>query len=937
MKKKLISLLLFFVLAFSSVMMVSAAETLEEPKEWENALTVMSGTEAMSHIGDENSVFIDLRASEDYEAGHIKGTVSAPVCLPASEGFAVNTDTRDAFIAKMAELKVAENDTTIYLSCYVGTFCVNYAADWLVDNCDVNVEQLIRVAGGQGKPGMIDGDPDLAAACVWVSGEQAVSVIEDKANYQIIDVRAAEKYAVGHLKNSISLPLFRVVDGGNVVVSDYDNDELAQAFMNYLTTKADTNKTIYILCNGGRSGVAAAFDLTAKAGYAGKVLGIEGGAGGATVSANLNFVTGEYAVSKITDREGSLIIDVRAEELSRKGHLWNAICLPLFDREEGKNIPVTAPYEDDLSKAFLAYVQNPENKVADKTVYIVCNSGQTGVKNAFALCEKVGLDMSNVFGISGGAAGTETDKSVPNNFKFVSGKQAVSVIEDKENYLIIDVRAKEKHAAGHLKNSVSLPLFTLNAEGGNVPVAAPYEDDLSKAFLSYVQNPANKVADKTVYFLCNSGQTGVKNSFALAEKAGLTNVFGISGGAAGVKNNDMTVPANLNFVTADYFLGEFTKDTTVLIDVRAKEVQANNGFIAGSISLPLFTWTAEGGNSPVVAPYEDDLSKAFLAYIKDNKDFFADKTVYILCNSGQTGVKNAFALAEKAGLDNVFGITGGATNESLKAIFTKDSLAVASAKLGSKKLTYTGKALVPTLTIKDANGKKLVEGTDFVKVIYNASGKKVTSPKAVGTYTIKVTYKGEYIRNAQSELTYKIAPKAVTNLKAKLTAYSAVKVTWTKSTGATAYRVYYKKASAKSYTDKNSKVVTGTSATFKALNAGTKYTFKVVPLFGKDKEAGLKATTVSKTTLKKVANVKVVRNGKKVKVSWTNINGETGYQISRSTKKSGTDNVKTFKGADLKNKTITISKPTKYYYKVRAYKVEGDKKIYGPWSAVVYK
>ena len=110
-----------------------------------------------------------------------------------------------------------------------------------------------------------------------------------------------------------------------------------------------------------------------------------------------------------------------------------------------------------------------------------------------------------------------------------------------------------------------------------------------------------------------------------------------------------------------------------------------------------------------------------------------------------------------------------------------------------------------------------------------------------------------------------------------------------------------------------------------------------MPYFGEDKVTSVKYTTVTKTTLKKVAGVKVSRNSKKVKVSWTNISGESGYQISRSTKKDGTANIKTYSGSDLKTKTITLSKASKYYYKVRAYKVEDGKKVYGPWSSVVYK
>ena len=137
MKKKLISLLLVLALVFSNSAFAVAAENdylTEKPTVTISA--EMTGTEAMGHIGDENSIFLDLRAAEDYAAGHIKGTVSAPVCLPASQDYKVPVANRDAFVEQMKGLGVAENNTTIYLHCYAGTFCVDYAANWLMEKCD---------------------------------------------------------------------------------------------------------------------------------------------------------------------------------------------------------------------------------------------------------------------------------------------------------------------------------------------------------------------------------------------------------------------------------------------------------------------------------------------------------------------------------------------------------------------------------------------------------------------------------------------------------------------------------------------------------------------------------------------------------------------------------------------------------------------------------
>ena len=179
------------------------------------------------------------------------------------------------------------------------------------------------------------------------------------------------------------------------------------------------------------------------------------------------------------------------------------------------------------------------------------------------------------------------------------------------------------------------------------------------------------------------------------------------------------------------------------------------------------------------------------------------------------------------------------------------------------------------------------------------------------------------------------APAKVTpNLRTATGGYDDITVKWSAVEGADSYAVYYKKGSAKKYTKLTT--TAGTSATKKNLSDGARYYFKVVPCYMSGDE--LFETDVYKTgnvyTLKKISTPKVKRSGSKVKVSWTNINGETGYQISKHTKKSKTKVVSTYKTTKGKYKKISAKKGTKYYYKVRAYKVVDGKKVYGPWSKV---
>lgn len=251
---------------------------------------------------------------------------------------------------------------------------------------------------------------------------------------------------------------------------------------------------------------------------------------------------------------------------------------------------------------------------------------------------------------------------------------------------------------------------------------------------------------------------------------------------------------------------------------------------------------------------------------------------------------------------------------------------VKNIKLSYSRIAYNGSVQKPTVVVENANNEKIKSDNYTVKY---ASGLK-----AVGKYKVTVTLKGDY--KGTKELYYYILPKAPKNAKAKLYGYNDVKVTWKKSVGATGYRVYYKQSTAKTY--KKFKATTGTSIKFANLSDGVKYNFKIVPYIKESGKSVESSYTVTKSTvtLKKVSKPKVIKNTtKKVKVSWSNISGETGYQISKATKKTGTNIVTTYKTTSGKSKIITAAKGKTYYYKVRAYKIEDGKKIYGPWSTAV--
>ena len=82
--------------------------------------------------------------------------------------------------------------------------------------------------------------------------------------------------------------------------------------------------------------------------------------------------------------------------------------------------------------------------------------------------------------------------------------------------------------------------------------------------------------------------------------------------------------------------------------------------------------------------------------------------------------------------------------------------------------------------------------------------------------------------------------------------------------------------------------------------------------------------------LKKVTNLKqkASYSTNSISVKWDALTGTTGYEVYRAGRKNGKYvRVATAKGSSFKNNKLKAGKT--YYYKVRAYKLVNDKKVYG--------
>ena len=247
-------------------------------------------------------------------------------------------------------------------------------------------------------------------------------------------------------------------------------------------------------------------------------------------------------------------------------------------------------------------------------------------------------------------------------------------------------------------------------------------------------------------------------------------------------------------------------------------------------------------------------------------------------------------------------------------------------KLSTTTYTYNGNIKTPTITVKDSNSKTLKKGTDYT--LSFTSGRKNT-----GKYAVTVTFKGKY--SGKKTLYFNILPSKTSKITPTC-GTTSINASWSKVTGASGYKVELLNSKGKVV---KSATTTKTAYTFKSLSKLTTYKVRVTAYKTIDKKAVYSTVSTTITTSTSPTTVtlsKVTAGSKSATPAWKKVSGASGYEVmySTSSKFSSSKTATIKNGSSTKTTIKKLTKGKKYYFKVRAYKTVGNKKIYGAWSAV---
>lgn len=166
--------------------------------------------------------------------------------------------------------------------------------------------------------------------------------------------------------------------------------------------------------------------------------------------------------------------------------------------------------------------------------------------------------------------------------------------------------------------------------------------------------------------------------------------------------------------------------------------------------------------------------------------------------------------------------------------------------------------------------------------------------------------------------------------------YTSIRVAWLYAGNASSYRIYRATSAGGTYSWVYTATSTARSWVDTGQTTGKYYYYKVYPMVGTMAytHSAYKYTRAIPTT----PTVTVTKySTTSIKVAWTGVAGATKYQVYRATSTSGTYSLVYTAYSTLRSWVNTgRTAGVTYYYKVRAYHLEGTAYVYGNYSTVKY-
>ena len=234
-----------------------------------------------------------------------------------------------------------------------------------------------------------------------------------------------------------------------------------------------------------------------------------------------------------------------------------------------------------------------------------------------------------------------------------------------------------------------------------------------------------------------------------------------------------------------------------------------------------------------------------------------------------------------------------------------------------------------------------------IHVVYSVTHKTHIGGTATCTAKAECSVCGEAYGSLKAHTYRNVTTKATLSKNGKVESKCSVCGNVSKTT-----TVYYPKTiklsySSTTYNGKTKKpTVTVKDSKGNTLKEGTDYTVKyesgrkvpgkyTVTITFKGKYEGKKVLTLTiKPKAPSISSLYSKTKGKAV-IKWTNVTGESGFQVYYATSKGGTyKKVKSYSANKTAGSKTKLKSGKKYYFKVRAYKKTSSGTVYSSWSSV---